>query len=735
MSTRKRAHDPQHHRKHLAVTRALSWYPIALLVVAASCSALDDSTALPSDPTVDAGLVPELDPQPGASDVTPAQLDSVLYQRFEAWRRDRSASNGLTDTLSEYAAKCDVAVGLHVPRFNCDVGTEVPGQGTVPGGNLCDKPNVLNGRCDPGSKFQVLAQNADAAVVAHCRKVGLPVEGSTYNDIAVIQYNKVNGAVCFYQALTNLDGHDVGAPSDGTWSRWISPAQTHGIGCTGCHDNGGFIRSPYLAQLKTGLHVMPSTAAGFDNLSTPLRYVGNDYSDDRSWSVTAPAASCPAGESCLPCTTCHRMAVNNVLSGRGTASDLGLRATAPTQASKSSHSATSPIWMRPGQTIWKQEAESSAANHAGCANAFFASGFTSLPAGCTASPLGQPFTAVTPNPFARGDDLALVGGSAGGPALPVAFSNDDGSFNVTNFLAGDFAAQANTANVQRLTGDFNKDGRMDFALVGGVGWNTIPVALSLGDGRYSTTNSFVGSFGGWASAPGVTAHTGDFNKDGFTDIALTGGPGWTTIPVAFSTGGGSFTVTNAPVPNFGSWAQTLGVRALTGDFNHDGFTDIALTGGAGWTSIPIAFSAGGGSFVITNGFVGNFGSLANAPNAQVLTGDFNKDGFTDIALTGGAGWTSIPIALSAGGGSFVVTNSGVGAFGSWSGTPGARALTGDFNGDGFTDIALIGPSGWTSIPVAFSAGGGLFNVTNKPANYFTARAAESTASVVAGRLN
>ena len=39
--------------------------------------------------------------------------------------------------------------------------------------NTCDRPNVLNGVCDPGSKFQVLAQTGDAAAVAHCRKMGL----------------------------------------------------------------------------------------------------------------------------------------------------------------------------------------------------------------------------------------------------------------------------------------------------------------------------------------------------------------------------------------------------------------------------------------------------------------------------------------------------------------------------------------------------------------------------------
>src|SRR5262249_29925350 len=101
------------------------------------------------------------------------------------------------DTLEGYAQKCDEAIGVAntVPDFNCDSGTEVPTTHFANG--LCDRPNVLNRTCDPGSRFQVLTNNADAYVVAHCRKEGL--SQGEYNDIAVIQHNRKNGATCFYQ--------------------------------------------------------------------------------------------------------------------------------------------------------------------------------------------------------------------------------------------------------------------------------------------------------------------------------------------------------------------------------------------------------------------------------------------------------------------------------------------------------------------------------------------------------
>ncbi len=106
------------------------------------------------------------------------------------------------------------AIGLPVPAFNCDEGTLVPATNLTGVGTpdeTCDAPNVLNHECDPGSKFQVLAQTEEAIVVAHCRKRGLP--DGFYEDIAVIQYNQVNGATCFYQALGNLPA-EVSAPSD-----------------------------------------------------------------------------------------------------------------------------------------------------------------------------------------------------------------------------------------------------------------------------------------------------------------------------------------------------------------------------------------------------------------------------------------------------------------------------------------------------------------------------------------
>ena len=135
--------------------------------------------------------------------------------------------------------------------------------------------------------------------------------------------------------------------------------------------------------------------------------------------------------------------------------------------------------------------------------------------------------------------------------------------------------------------------KASIALVGGAGWNTIAVAFSNGNGTFNVTNDAVTLFPTSVATPGVTVVTGDFNGDGMTDIALVGGAGWKTIPVAFSNGDGTFNVTNDTVTTlFPTSAATPGVKVVTGDFNGDGKTDIALVGGAAWKTIPVAFSNG-----------------------------------------------------------------------------------------------------------------------------------------------
>jgi hypothetical protein len=311
-------------------------------------------------------------------------------------------------------------------------------------------------------------------------------------------------------------------------------------------------------------------------------------------------------------------------------------------------------------------------------------------------------------------DVALTGGP-GWNTLPLAVSSGNGAFAVSNTFIGDFASWASDRNSKKLVGDFNGDGKDDVALSGPSYWRTLPTALSYGNGSFAVSNSWVGDYAIWSADPEADRLVGDFNGDGKADIALTGSPYWSSLPVAFSNGNGTYNITNTYIGDFATWSSNLEVTRLVGDFNGDGRDDIALTGPSEWASLPIAFSNGDGSFSVTNSNVGDFATWSADPFVSRLVGDFDGNGRADIALTGVPGWGSVPVAFSDGGGGFYVTNYAAASF-AFDSMLAAERLTGDFNGDGRTDIALRPTS--TTVSIAYSNGNGTFNLSTPSIGVF-----------------
>jgi hypothetical protein len=249
------------------------------------------------------------------------------------------------ETLTEYAKTCNQVIGEEVPDFDCEHGTIIPT--TDYNGESCDRPNRLNRECDPDSRFLVLKRTNDVEIVALCRKKGQAAAGY-YRDIAVIQYNKSNGATYFYQALGDTLKGQVQSPlkgtaSEGGWT-WYSPASTASIGCAACHDNGALIRSPYLSQL-TGTNALPGAGDFTYNGNQPYKFIGDDFSRWMTYKVEI------SGNVCI---TCHRMGTNNVRVDSGATLDLGVRSTAPSETNKNPHGPMSPIRMPPMQTYFNQ---------------------------------------------------------------------------------------------------------------------------------------------------------------------------------------------------------------------------------------------------------------------------------------------------------------------------------------------------------------------------------------------
>ena len=163
------------------------------------------------------------------------------------------------------------------------------------------------------------------------------------------------------------------------------------------------------------------------------------------------------------------------------------------------------------------------------------------------------------------------------------------------------------------------------------------------------------SYTQWATSPEVSMVKGDYNGDGYSDIALVRQTnGWGTVPVAFSNGDGDFTITNQEC-RFANFA-TSPTHITSGDFNGDGRTDLALLGkiGSGWGSFVIAFSNGDGTFTVTNKQADVFyRQYLSASSVTVVVGDYNGDQRDDFAFfSQNSSWGTAPIAMSNGDGAF-----------------------------------------------------------------------------------
>ncbi|RPI78017.1 MAG: VCBS repeat-containing protein [Desulfobacteraceae bacterium] len=246
------------------------------------------------------------------------------------------------------------------------------------------------------------------------------------------------------------------------------------------------------------------------------------------------------------------------------------------------------------------------------------------------------------------------------------------------------------------TGDFNGDGYGDLAVFRNES-NCWSVNVYLGNGY--------GGFGGvqrWATQQGgywegQKWHTGDFNNDGKTDFAkFWDDNGRWTADVHLSTGSAFI------MQRWATQQGVMGQKWFIGDFNGDGKTDFARYYSGKKPLFPYSYYA----YIYVHLSTGNsfqmqqwlgWGGYKPWPGIfqTLVTGDFDGNGRTDIAgftqINGN--WTA-DVYVSTGG-SFTTQRWATQQGGYWEGQ---KWYTGDFNGDGKTDFAKFWDEGgnWTA---------------------------------------
>jgi hypothetical protein len=238
------------------------------------------------------------------------------------------------------------------------------------------------------------------------------------------------------------------------------------------------------------------------------------------------------------------------------------------------------------------------------------------------------------------DDILGINTNVGGSVAQIYFllSNGNGSFTtITTNVPADLQSNSFTyPDTFPALADFNGDGKLD-AVYGGL--TNVYMMLGHGDGSFDSTGLVlpIPSLSGSAGTGAIAVATGDFDGDGKKDFAVlvqyvsnqnpTVTPNATALFVYFGNGDGTF---STPV-NAGSFNHNY-TSVMAADLNLDGRSDLILkTAGtlAGGHVLGIVHA------LANRAFGPEINYAAGTGLSSLSIADLNHDGFPDLIVANG----------------------------------------------------------------------------------------------------
>jgi len=273
-------------------------------------------------------------------------------------------------------------------------------------------------------------------------------------------------------------------------------------------------------------------------------------------------------------------------------------------------------------------------------------------------------------------DILLAGESVNGPVSGI-YENLDSTF---------VKAESNLIPVISENGlawgDFNNDGNLDIALEGrldSTGTDLVSKVYNYDHGQFIDVNAQL------MPLTGGSVRWVDYDNDGHLDLLLSGSPdqGGSFDTKLYRNINGQFF--EEPVGFPGVWGSSIAFA----DYDNDGFVDVIISGyGYGGTQTTLyrnAMSRGVIGFDPVYSPLEGGGSFAPVNSGAVAWFDADNDGYQDLIVTGaGIGGPVARIYHNNGNGTFTDINANLAPVSV------SAVAVGDYDNDGFLDIAISG---------------------------------------------